>query len=356
MMNRNILIWLGILVFFAFIYATKAVLLPFVAGLAVAYLLDPLADKLEAVKFPRWLATVTILALFFIGFSGIIIGIAPIVKVQIIGIAKKLPAYIESLQPLVNSYISDLSNKMHVDLAKGNSDLLGSMVQQNVDRITSFLGGFIGRGMAIFNLLTLVLITPVVAFFLLRDWDLLVAKVNSWLPKRRGETIRTVARDIDKALAGFVRGQTMVSITMAVLYAIGWTIAGLDFAIILGLLAGILAYIPFVGALMAAAFAVLVGFGQFSGDWSMIWPIVLVFIIVQAIEGAFLTPKFIGDRVGLHPVWVLFAIFAGGEIMGFVGVLIALPMAAAIGVLVRFGIAKYLDKHVHLPDEAKSDP
>ncbi len=349
-MAKTWVIWALVAILVLFIYLTKAILLPFVAGLAIAYLLDPLADKLETWNFPRWLAATTILCLFFLGITGLFIGITPIVKTQITGIMRNAPQYLENIQPLIDGFITDISGTLGVKVGKEDSSLISQITQQNIERIASFIGGFLSQGMALFNLLSLLLISPVVAFFLLRDWDLLVAKVNGWLPKKKAPTIRIIASDIDRALAGFVRGQTMVSLSMAILYAIGWSLAGLNFGIFLGLLAGILAYVPFLGALVAAALAVLVGIGQFGGDFSQIWPIVGVFIIVQTIEAAFLTPKFIGDRVGLHPVWVLFAIFAGSEIMGFVGVLIALPVAAAIGVLVRFIIDQYLESHYHKDD------
>lgn len=341
---------IGVLLLFMFIYATKGVLLPFVAGLAVAYLLDPLADRLEAWKFPRWLAAATILFIFFVGVSGIIVGMMPIVQDQIFGIAESLPRYIASLRPIIDSFLARVNESFNV--ATDAEGITAAIAEEGLSRLGAMVTGVISGGAALFNLLTLLLISPVVAFFLLRDWDLLIAKLGDWLPSKQEPVIRLLAGRIDTALAGFVRGQTLVSLTMAVLYAVGWSLVGLEYGLILGLIAGVMAYVPFVGALFAAVIAMLVGFGQFGADFAHLAPIFGVFVVVQIIEAAFLTPRLIGSRVGLHPVWVLFAIFAGGEMMGFVGMLIALPAAAAIGVVVRHLIEQYLDSDLrdHTPE------
>lgn len=336
-------IWLGIFLLLAFIYATRGVLLPFVAGLAIAYLLDPLADRLEAWKFPRWLAATVILFLFFVVAAGSVLAMLPIFQKQLYALIENLPGYLEGVRPLVDNLLVSLNESFHVEIAADAESLMASIAAKGLDRMGSILSGLMSRGAALFNLLTLLLISPVVAFFLLRDWDLIIAKIDSWLPSEQAEVIRMLTRRIDAALAGFVRGQTMVALIMAVLYAIGWSWAGLDYALILGLLAGILAYVPFVGALVAMLIAMVVGLGQFGPDSGALLPVFGVFVVVQVIEGAFLTPRLIGSHVGLHPVWVLFAIFAGGEIMGFVGILIALPAAAAAGVMVRYVIERYLE-------------
>jgi predicted PurR-regulated permease PerM len=336
-------LWLGIVILLAFIYATRGILLPFVAGLAIAYLLDPLADRLEEWKFPRWLATAVILFLFFVGASGVVLAMLPIVQIQLFALAEHLPGYLEGLRPLVDSFLARINESFNVEIAADAESLLASIAAKGLDRMGGILAGLMSRGAALFNLLTLLLISPVVAFFLLRDWDLIVAKVDHWLPADQGKDIRMLAGRVDKALAGFVRGQTIVALTMAVLYAVGWSLVGLNYGLILGLLAGILAYVPFVGALVAMMIAMIVGLGQFGAESGPLLQVFGVFVVVQIIEGAFLTPRLIGSNVGLHPVWVLFAIFAGGEMMGFVGVLIALPVAAAAGVMVRYVVDRYLD-------------
>lgn len=336
-------IGLGVIILLAFVYATRGVLLPFVAGLAIAYLLDPLADRLEERKFPRWMAAAVILALFFLIATGVILAMLPIIQMQLFALVENLPGYLEGVRPLVDSLLVRINESFDGAVAADAESLIASVAAKGLDRMGSILAGLMSRGAALFNLMTLLLISPVVAFFMLRDWDLIVAKIDSWLPEGQGEVIRMLAGRIDDALAGFVRGQTIVALTMAVLYAIGWSMVGLKYGLVLGLLAGILAYVPFVGALVAMLIAMIVGLGQFGADTGALLQVFGVFVVVQIIEGAVLTPRLIGSHVGLHPVWVLFAIFAGGEIMGFVGVLISLPVAAAAGVMVRHVIDRYLD-------------
>ena len=339
--------WAAIILILAFIYATKGILLPFVAGLAVAYLLDPMADKLEEFKFPRWLAATTILSVFFIGLFALFVMVSPIVQGQVTGIIKNFPSYIAVAKPMLDGFLINLSDGFGIDVAKDTEGLMSVAADEALQKAGTMIKAFLSGSVAFFSLISLLLISPVVAFFLLRDWDLLIDKLDQWVPKDESKTIRVLATKIDAALAGFVRGQTLVSLSMAILYAIGWSIVGLDYALILGIIAGIMAYVPFVGALFAALIAILVGFGQFGADALSIFHIFLVFVVVQIIEAGFLTPRLIGTRVGLHPVWVLFAIFAGGEVMGFVGVLIAVPAAAAIGVLVRYVIDRYLESDLH---------
>lgn len=342
-MRINWQLGLGVLTLLAFIYATRGVLLPFVAGFAIAYLLDPLADRLEALHFPRWAAAVVILSLFFVFAAGTMLAMLPILQIQLFALVENLPGYLEGVRPLVDNLLVQLNQSFHVEIAADAESLIASVAAKGLERMGSILSGLMSQGAALFNLMTLLLISPVVAFFLLRDWDLIMAKIGSWLPAEHEKVIRMLAARIDDALAGFVRGQTMVSLIMAVLYAVGWSWAGLNYGLILGLLAGILAFIPFVGALVAMLIAMIVGLGQFGPDAEPLLRVFGVFVVVQVIEGAFLTPRLIGTHIGLHPVWVLFAIFAGGEMMGFVGVLIALPVAAAAGVMLRYIIDRYLE-------------
>ena len=196
-------------------------------------------------------------------------------------------------------------------------------------------------GLAIVNVLALVFITPIVTFFLLRDWDEMVARIDKWLPRQWAPVIREQATLIDETLAGFVRGQSLVCLLLGTFYAIGLTIVGLEFGIVIGMLAGILSFIPYVGTIVGFVLSVGLAFAQYP-DWLPIFIVVGIFLAGQAIEGNFLTPKLVGERVGLHPVWVIFALLAGGSLFGFVGVLLAVPVAAVIGVLARFALGRYL--------------
>jgi predicted PurR-regulated permease PerM len=326
-----------------FVYLTKAVLFPFLAGLAVAYLLDPIADKLEARKVPRGIAASLVIGFFFLIIIGFILALVPVLRSQFDAFATSLPETLAGLRPWFNETLDNLSKQFDIDLASDAKGVLATFSDDILARVQTAAGSIIQNGLAFFNLLTLLLISPVVAFYLLRDWDLLVAKVDGWLPQSTGAIIREQVSKIDEVLAGFVRGQMLICLIMGVLYAIGWSLVGLNFGLVLGALAGIMAFIPFVGVFFALAIALIMGVGQWGLDFQNLGLVALVFLVVQVVEGVFLTPRLVGERVGLHPVWVLFAVFAGGEVAGFVGVLLAVPAAAAIAVLVRYAIEQYLE-------------
>ncbi len=356
-MNRWV--WLGsALILVLFIYLTKGVMLPFMAGLAIAYFLDPVTDILEARKVPRGVATAIVLSGFFALIFGVVLAFWPILQSQVVSVAETLPKTLAALRPWLNETISAISARFGVDLGGDIDGMLAGFSDQMLSSFKDGATGALKGGLAFFNILTLMLISPVVAFYLLRDWDLLVARVNSWLPPQAADTVREQFTKIDTVLAGFVRGQLLVSTIMGIMYGIGWSLAGLEFGVILGVLAGVMSFVPFVGALFAALVAVAIAIGQWGFDPAHIGLVALVFLVVQIVEGAFLTPRLVGERVGLHPVWVLFAVFAGGEVMGFLGVLIAVPAAAAIAVLVRYWIERYLQHYdiAVVPEQTNSAP
>ncbi len=350
-MNRWV--WIGsVAITVLFVYLTRGVLLPFLAGLAVAYFLDPVADRLESRKVPRGIASAIVITLFFLVIVGVILAFWPILQGQLAAVSQTLPQTLSNLRPWLTEAIVSLTENYGINIGSDVESLLGTFSDGLLSQAKEVFGSALKSGLAFFNILTLILISPVVAFYLLRDWDLLVAKVDSWLPTNGGPVVREQMQKIDEVLAGFVRGQLLVSTIMGVLYGVGWSLAGLNFGVILGVLAGVMSFVPFVGALFAAIIAVVMAIGQWGFDPMQIALVAAVFLVVQTIESAFLTPRLVGERVGLHPVWVLFAVFAGGEIMGFVGVLIAVPAAAAAAVLVRYWIEKYLE-HYQVPASAK---
>lgn len=344
---KNWQIWFGLAVLALFIYATKAILLPFLLGLAVAYFLDPVADKFEEWKFPRSLATVVVLVLFFLIISGIIFAIFPLVKKQLGDFINSLPDYFAAARPLFADFWQWLTDTFNFGPNLASENILEEASKTALSKLGDVLAGFWSGGKAVFNLLTLLLITPVAAFYLLKDWDLLIAKIDSLLPNAQAPLIRKIGADIDDALGGFVRGQTLAALVMAFIYGAGWSFVGLEYAMVLGLIGGIMAYIPVVGALFTLLLGLLVGIGQFGLDFWPLASVTFVYLIAQGVEAAWLTPRLVGNHIRLHPVWVLFAIFAGGEIMGFTGVLIAIPAAAVIGVLVRFYVSAYLGSSLH---------
>jgi predicted PurR-regulated permease PerM len=248
---------------------------------------------------------------------------------------------IESFEVWLAPLKETLSERIPSEKLQELSDVSKSYGTTIVKWLGSLLGGIWKGGLALFNVLSLILITPVVSYYLLRDWDKIVAKVDSWLPRDYAPAIRSVVKDIDITIAGFVRGQGTVCLFLAVFYGVGLTIVGLDFGLVVGITTGLISFIPYFGMLVGMATALAIAIVQFGE----VVPVVLVLIVFgagQIIESMFLTPKLVGEKVGLQAVWVIFALMVGGATVGFTGVLLAVPVAATIGVLVRFFLAQYL--------------
>ncbi|MHA1113357.1 MAG: AI-2E family transporter [Alphaproteobacteria bacterium] len=308
----------------AFLYLFQGVLLPFVVGMAVAYLLDPAADKLESWGCSRTLATTLITAVFFFVVVAALVLILPLLQAQLVDLLARLPDAVAALR----DWAEPLVERVRARLPAAEMENLGGTAGDYVGQALGWLGGLVGGlwrgGMVAFNLLTLVLITPLVTFYLLRDWDRIVARVDSWLPRAQAPVIRAQTAKVDATLSGFVRGVFSVCVILAIFYAVGLSLVGLRSGVIIGIVAGLLSFIPFFGALVGAALSVGMALIQFS-DWLPIALTAAVFAVGQIAEGNFLTPKLVGGRVGLHPLWIVFALMAGGAVFGFVGVLLAVP-------------------------------
>ena len=341
-LRRHLLFWLfGAIVFFLSIFLFRSILLPFVAGMATAYFLDPVCDRMERWGLNRTLATVLVTLAFLIILVVILITLVPALVGQIGALLERMPTYLESLRSGVAQVISTVEARLDPALLERAREVVAGSIDRFVAWITSALAGLVTGGVAFANLLSLIVITPIVAFYLLRDWDRIVERIDSWLPRPQAPVIRVQLQKIDETLAGFVRGQASVCLILGAFYAVALTVAGLDFGLAIGLTAGLVSFIPYVGSLLGGLMSIGLALVQFD-DWTRVAIIAGIFLVGQAIEGNFLTPKLVGDRVGLHPVWVIFALLAGGALFGFVGILIALPVAATIGVLVRFALEQYL--------------
>lgn len=350
-LQRQVTIWvIALAVVILLLWVLGSVLLPFAAGLVLAYFLDPVADALERLGLPRLAATLVILvaALLILVLAVLIVG--PILADQIGKFANDLPNLIQSLVSRFNQWAPAW---LLETLANSGSDVQGTVTGtagKAAEWIVALLASIWSGGMALVNVLSLIVVTPIVAFYLLEDWDHMVAKVDSWLPREHVDTIRTLAREIDGALAGFIRGQGTVCLLLGTFYAIALSFAGLKFGLAIGLFAGFLTFIPYAGALIGGVLAIGVALVQFWPEYWSIAMIVGIFAIGQFLEGNFLSPNLVGKSVGLHPVWLMFALFAFGYLFGFVGLLLAVPLAAAAGVLVRFGISQYLRSKLYLGD------
>lgn len=337
----------ALIVFLILVYLLRTVLLPFVAGMGVAYFLDPVCDRLEKWGVSRILATTIVTVAFaLVIILGFLI-IVPVLIEQLTNFLRDLPGLVERAhQRLLPLY---LQFQLRFDLPA--LDDLGTMVSNRLGGILGFTGdalqGVLSGGAAVANLLSLLFITPVVTFYLLRDWDILVARIDTLLPRDHADVIRSQMLAIDTTLAGFIRGQASVCLVLGLYYAAGLMLVGLPFGLVIGMTAGLLTFIPYVGSLSGFVISMAVALASFDG-WERPAIVAAIFITGQVMEGNFLTPKLVGDRVGLHPVWIIFALLAGGALFGFVGLLLAVPVASAIGVLVRFGIGRYLGSPLYL--------
>ena len=347
-LHRQLLFWLGALVVFILVvWLLKDILLPFIAGTVLAYLLNPLTDRLERSGMGRGVATMLTVVFFLLAF--VIIGIifVPVLGTQLVSFIQKLPGYVTRLQELVTvenkAWLENTLGFSVPDIQKSLGDLVGESARWLGSLVQSLWSG----GRALISIFSLLVITPVVAFYVLYDWHAVTTKVDSWLPRRHRQTIRALAGQIDRAIAGFLRGQALVCLIMGIYYAVALVAVGLNFGLLIGFSTGVLTFIPYVGSLSGFLIGMIVATVQFFPSWGPIIAVAVVFIIGQFLEGYVLSPKLVGESVGLHPVWLMFALFAFGYLLGFVGLLIAIPLAAAIGVLLRFALARYMDSPLY---------
>lgn len=336
--------WLLLLIGFGVLFwASRGVLGPFIAGFIVAYLLDPTTRKLVERGWPRWLASVVVLMLFFGALVGVLLASAPIIQAEVIQLTNSLPKLIDSTLPLAERLLADTR------MFTNSQEILGNLGNKVVEWFSGAVGSIVAGSLAFVNLLSFIVITPIVAFYLLRDWPTITITIESWWPRKRLPVIKALWTEADQALSGFIRGQSLVCIALAFFYAVGWSLVGLNYAVVLGLLAGILGFVPFLGVIFAVGLSLLVGLGQWGLDPFHLGLVVTVFFVGQILESSVLTPNLIGNRIGLHPVWVLFAVFAGGTVAGVVGVFFAVPVAAVLGVIVRHALAHYRQSQFYGP-------
>jgi predicted PurR-regulated permease PerM len=353
-LERQILFWgLGLAALLLIVYLLGSTITPFAAGIVLGYLLDPVVLKLQRFGFSRLGASLLILTVFVVAVVLLFILVVPVLGNQFIAFAQHLPGYAVRLQAFAieegNALIAKyggrwleafgLSQQLSTaQIQKSMGDFVTQSAQWLLDAFTRLVSG----GAALFNFLSLLIITPVVAFYILVDWDRMISKIDSWLPLDHRETLRKIAWEINHALAGFIRGQSIVCLFLAVWYSVGLTLIGLDYGFLIGVIGGVLSFVPYVGSLTALVLSLSVAL--FQG-----WPSLKLFFLAlavvgtgQSLEGYVLSPQLVGESIGLHPVWLMFALLAFGQLFGFLGLLIAVPTAAAIGVVARHLIAVYL--------------
>ncbi|MEM1361133.1 MAG: AI-2E family transporter [Pseudomonadota bacterium] len=337
-------------ILFALLWLVGEQLLPFVLGAAIAYLLDPVADRLEAWGFSRGLAVATISIGFLVLLIAVAILIIPSLVRQTIGLVNAVPDLVQNLREFLSARIPG-----GLEPGSPGAQALAEFGQFVQERGTALMQGLLNSALGVVNLLLLIFIVPVVTIYLLIDWDRIVARTDELLPRDHAPVIRKIVGEMDDALGGFLRGQGTVCLIQGTFYAIALMAAGLNYGLVVGFIGGLLSFIPYVGSIVGFIMAVGLASFQFWGDWFQILLIGLIFVFGQIVEGNYLTPKLVGSSVGIHPVWLIFALSVFGTIFGFVGMLLAVPISALIAVLVRFLLNQYLHGRLYrgLSDDAE---
>ncbi|MBJ9977170.1 AI-2E family transporter [Pseudomonas sp. S75] len=345
-------VWLVVALLIAvLLYLLHNILSPFLVGILLAYLADPLVDRLERWGLSRTWGVVVVFGLFTLIFLALLLVLVPMLAKQLVRLYELTPQMLDWLQhvalPWVQSRLGLADGFWKFDKIKA---AIGEHMGQTTDIVGVVLSQATASSLALIGWLANLVLIPVVGFYLLRDWDLMMAKLRSLLPRQREAQVVELAGECHEVLGAFVRGQLLVMLALGVIYAAGLSLLGLELGLLIGLLAGLAAIVPYMGFIVGIGAALIAGLFQFGGDLYPMLGIVAVFMVGQALEGMVLTPLLVGDRIGLHPVAVIFAILAGGELFGFTGVLLALPVAAVIMVLLRHAHDLYKESDMYAGD------
>ncbi|HST75505.1 MAG TPA: AI-2E family transporter [Acetobacteraceae bacterium] len=325
-----------------------SILLPFVAAAGIAYVLDPATSRLTRAGVPRGLAALLMIVAVLAAALLFALLLYPVILSQLGLLIGRVPEYVMLLQGWARETLTHLQERFGSQVVDDKlRDLVGGQAGAMLAFLASALSRVIGGGFALFNVVSLIVVTPVVAFYLLRDWPGVVARVDSWLPRRYAEVIRAQVREVDRILSAWVRGQALCCLILALFYAAGLSLVGLDLGLIVGIAAGVLSFIPYVGSITGGLASIGLALAQFPG-WHGVIMVCVVLVVGQILEGYVIYPRFLGDRVELPAVWVIFALFAGGAAFGFLGIMLAVPIAATIGVLCRFWLRRYLSSQLYL--------
>ncbi len=345
--NKEAIFWLtALLLTIGLIGLLHEIMLPFVLGFAIAYFLDPIADRLENFGLSRMAATSIISLILGLFFFVALFTLAPILFEQGVNLVHNTPRYLDTISALINDYGKHFLGADFNMPSMGYREAIKKLTAQYNGSSSEILKSIWSGSMAFFSFLSLILITPVVAFYMLHDWDKMMAYMLSITPREHDNTVAKLARDIDSVISGFMRGQVTVCLILGLYYAISLSMLGLNSGFLIGVGVGLISFVPFIGAIFGTLIAGGVAIAQFAPDWTHIGLIAVVFVIGQILEGNFLTPRIVGGHVKLHPVWLIFALFVSGYLFGFVGMLLAVPVAASIGVLARFAMDKYIESDI----------
>ncbi|WP_321836624.1 AI-2E family transporter [Pseudomonas kulmbachensis] len=346
-------VWWGVaLGFVLFVYFLHPILTPFLVAIVLAYMFDPVVDRLERLGLSRAWGTITVFTLFTVILMTLLLVLVPLLAKQLLKLYQLAPQVLDWLQHTAMPWVQA---KLGLSDSFWKFDKIKAAITENMGQATDIVGIVLSQATAsslvLIGLLANLVLIPVVAFYLLRDWNIMMARIRDLLPRSRADQIVSLAKECHDVLGAFVRGQLLVMLALGVIYSAGLMLVGLELGLLIGLMAGLAAIVPYMGFIIGIGAALVAGLFQFGGDLYPMIGIVVVFMVGQALEGMVLTPLLVGDRIGLHPVAVIFAILAGGELFGFTGVLLALPLAAVIMVLVRHVQDLYKDSQVYKGSE-----
>ena len=346
-------VWWGVaLGFVLFVYFLHPILTPFLVAIVLAYMFDPVVDRLERLGLSRTWGTITVFTLFTVILMTLLLVLVPLLAKQLLKLYQLAPQVLDWLQHTAMPWVQA---KLGLSDSFWKFDKIKAAITENMGQATDIVGIVLSQATAsslvLIGLLANLVLIPVVAFYLLRDWNIMIARIRDLLPRSRADQIVSLAKECHDVLGAFVRGQLLVMLALGVIYSAGLMLVGLELGLLIGLMAGLAAIVPYMGFIIGIGAALVAGLFQFGGDLYPMIGIVVVFMVGQALEGMVLTPLLVGDRIGLHPVAVIFAILAGGELFGFTGVLLALPLAAVIMVLVRHVQDLYKDSQVYKGSE-----
>ena len=346
-------VWWGVGLGFAlFVYFLHPILTPFLVAIVLAYMFDPVVDRLERAGLSRTWGTVAVFGLLTVIMMTLLLVLVPLLAKQLLKLYQLAPLVLDWLQHTAMPWVQA---KLGLSDSFWKFDKIKAAITEHMGQATDIVGIVLSQAtassLALIGFLANLVLIPVVAFYLLRDWNIMMAKIRSLLPRARADQIVSLAKECHDVLGAFVRGQLLVMLALGVIYSAGLMFVGLELGLLIGLMAGVAAIVPYMGFIVGIGAALIAGLFQFGGDLYPMLGIVAVFMVGQALEGTVLTPLLVGDKIGMHPVAVIFAILAGGELFGFTGVLLALPVAAVIMVLVRHLQDMYKDSHAYKGSE-----
>jgi predicted PurR-regulated permease PerM len=351
--NQRVALLAGVLVvLFVALHLFSSILLPFVAAAGIAYILDPFCTRMVRNRVPRGVAAMLLVVGLILVALLIVLLLYPLILNQVAILVNRIPDYVHGVSAFAAKAIAQLQQRVGPGVINEKlSDLVSSQAGAVLGFVTGALTHIVGGGFAIFNVFSIAIVTPVVAFYILRDWPKVTGRLDGWMPRRYQDTVRAQAREVDRILSAWVRGQATCCLILAAYYAIMLSLVGLDLGLVVGMAAGGLSFIPYVGSITGAVTSIGLAFAQFP-TWGGVLRVIAVFIVGQILEGYVIYPRFLGDRVELPAVWVIFALFAGGAAFGFVGIMLAVPVAATVGVLTRFWLRRYLRSPLYLDPPA----